>query len=52
MCVQVMLCCRAARVSSEDLEGELQDLEAKENELDNLIEQAGAKLFSFHPHTI
>lgn len=30
----------AARVSSEDLEGELQDLEAKENELDNLIEQA------------
>lgn len=30
----------AARVSSEDLGEELQDLEAKENELDNLIEQA------------
>ncbi|XP_071530291.1 transcription factor E2F1-like isoform X2 [Panulirus ornatus] len=30
----------ASRVSSEDLEGELEDLESKENELDNLIEQA------------
>lgn len=30
----------AARVNSEDLEGDLHDLEAKENELDNLIEQA------------
>ncbi|XP_045604594.1 transcription factor E2F5 [Procambarus clarkii] len=30
----------ASRVSSEDLEGELEDLEAKENELDDLIEQA------------
>lgn len=42
--LQVLLCCRAARVNSEDLEGDLHDLEAKENELDNLIEQAGVKL--------
>ncbi|KAG0727174.1 Transcription factor E2F3 [Chionoecetes opilio] len=30
----------AARVCTEELEGELQDVEAKENELDSLIEQA------------
>lgn len=52
MWVQVVLCCRAARVSSEDLEGDLQDLEAKENELDNLIEQAGVKLILFYFQSI
>lgn len=50
--VQEVLCCRAARVNSEDLEGDLQDLEAKENELDNLIEQAGAKLILLYPQCI
>lgn len=37
-------------MNCEDLEGDLHDLEAKENELDNLIEQAGRK-FCFWPHS-
>lgn len=39
-------------MNSEDLEGDLQDLEAKENELDNLIEQAGALLVLFYLQSI
>lgn len=39
-------------MSSEDLEGDLQDLEAKENELDNLIEQAGANFILFFSQSI
>lgn len=52
ICVQEVLCCRAAKVNSEDLEGDLQDLEAKENELDNLIEQAGALLVLLYLQSI